>query len=147
MLALDEHYDRFVGEPKERIYYDWSVRALRRMIVREPLTPRDALPPIDPDAQLQYDPSLRYRCFSPVSTPANTHAAIAATRAKSADLHAELHERIAAYLQEHGPQRTIKLAAGIGYRHSLVRDHLSDNKGKLYMMARKGPRVYWSLLP
>jgi hypothetical protein len=147
LLALDPSYERFVGEPQERVYYDWSVRAYRRMIVCEPIKPSDALPPADPDQQLQYDPLLRVKRGVPAGTPNSMDAAIAAVKERSAKRHAACQEAVIAYLQKYGSARAIKLAVAIGETRMFVQDHLKDREGTVYVASKKGQHVFWSLLP
>lgn len=146
MIALDPSYERFLGQSQERVYYDWSVRAYRRMVVCEPVKPSDALAPADPDAQLADEPELRVKRGVPLGTSNDMSAAIAANKARAALRHAKVQEDITAYLQKYGAQRASKLAVAIGENRQYVQDHLKERQGTVYTATKKGYHVYWSLI-
>jgi len=130
-------YDNFLGEQRQAICYDWSIRRWR-WVVYQPLRTADYKVTPDVDKQLVEEPWDDGR----VEVAAKGRVAHSANAAKR---HAEARMKAIAYLMVHGPTNSRTLGEVVGFPYDTITDHLRQRAGSVYCRCRKGREVLWGV--
>lgn len=132
----DDNYERdygLFGASREVILYDWTIRGWRKMVVQPLRKASDAVDVANPDAQLGEEPMPH----SPVKRrppPIRT--------AKS-----DLQLAVEAYLLQHGPTHTIKIARDLGRNYRGICSHFEKKAAGTYCRCgRRGKSIIWGLV-
>lgn len=102
----DPMYDDFLGEPFQRVYYDWGLRAYVKATMQEPKKPCDRRNVTEKNVPNFLD-EIEDVALAPPKPVGMPKQSLEDLQAK--EVHQQAKQLIVAYLQEHGPSKISEL--------------------------------------